>query len=337
EYMIPQYFKAMDKVPLTVNGKLDKRALPEIEYEREDEYIAPTTLVEETACNIFEEVLNIGQVSIRDNFFELGGHSLRAMRVINLLEESLGKRVELKSLFENPTPEGLARVIEEMEVNEFEPIPKGKILESYPMSSAQQRLFLINQLDETELSYNMPLCLAYEGKINEDNVLTVRSELASRHESLQTSYSFKGGEVEQKIAQETTSLLEKEEGNRVTLPETYLEEFVRPFDLSKAPLLRVKIIKTYENGGYLLFDMHHIISDGMSMNILVKDFCELYEGKELSPLNIQYKDYSQWMIDKDLGGQKDYWLDIYKEEPPVLDFPLDAVRPQIQSFEGDSV
>src|SRR5699024_10869995 len=122
-----------------------------------------------------------------------------------------------------------------------------------------------------------------------------------------------------------------------TLPETYLEEFVRPFDLSKAPLLRVKIIKTYENGGYLLFDMHHIISDGMSMNILVKEFCEIYEGKELQPLNIQYKDYSQWMKDKDLEGQKNYWLDVYREEPPVLNFPLDAVRPQIQSFEGDSV
>src|SRR5699024_6860504 len=259
------------------------------------------------------------------------------MRVMNLLEENLGKRVELKYIFKNSTPEGLARVIEEMEVNEFEPIPKIKIQESYLMSSAQKRLFLINQMDDTELSYNMPLCLAYEGKINEDNVQNVLSELARRHESLRTSFHFEEGEGVQRIAQESTILLEKEEGNRVTLPETYLEEFVRPFDLSKAPLLRVKIIKTYENGGYLLFDMHHIISDGMSMNILVKDFCELYEGKELSPLNIQYKDYSQWMIDKDLGGQKDYWLDIYKEEPPVLDFPLDAVRPQIQSFEGDSV
>src|SRR5699024_5744996 len=247
EYMIPQYFKAMDKVPLTVNGKLDKKALPKIEHIREDEYIPPTTAVEKIVCSIFEEVLEIEQVSIRDNFFELGGHSLRAMRVINLLEESLGKRVELKSLFENPTPEGLARVIEEMEVNEFEPIPKVKIQESYPMSSAQKRLFLINQLDETELSYNMPLCLAYEGKINEDNVQNVLSELARRHESLRTSFYFEEGEGVQKIAQETTILLEKEEGNRVTLPETYLEEFVRPFDLSKAPLLRVKIIKTYEN------------------------------------------------------------------------------------------
>ncbi|MGO1820499.1 non-ribosomal peptide synthetase, partial [Senegalia sp. (in: firmicutes)] len=282
-------------------------------------------------------VLGVKQVGIKDNFFELGGHSLRAMRVMNTLEEGLGKRVELKVIFKNPTPKSLARYIEEVEEEKYEAIPKVQGQEYYPMSSAQKRLFLINQMDNTQLSYNMPIRLTYEGKMDEENIQKVVDKLVTRHEALRTSFHFVDGEAVQKIAEESSIVLEKEEGDEITSPEVYLEEFIRPFNLGKAPLLRVKIVRIDDNKGYLLFDMHHIISDGMSMNIMVRDFCELYEEEELAPLNIQYKDYSQWMINKDLDKQKDYWLDIYKQKPSILDLPLDSERPQIQTFKGDSV
>src|SRR5690606_37455425 len=113
--------------------------------------------------------------------------------------------------------------------------------------------------------------------------------------------------------------------------------FVRPFDLTEAPLLRAKIIKVNQNQGYLLFDMHHIISDGMSMNIMVNDFSQFYEGKELQALTIHYKDYSEWMLNKDLKKQEDYWLAIHDKAPLASEFPLDFNRPQTPSFEGGSL
>ncbi|WP_339251672.1 amino acid adenylation domain-containing protein [Sporosarcina sp. FSL W8-0480] len=337
EYMIPSYIMAINEIPLTVNGKMDTKALPDIEWERPVEYIAPRNPVEETICNIYEEVFGIQQVSVTDNFFELGGHSLRAMNVVLLLEEKLKKRIEMNHIFDCPTPELLSKRIEEMEVGNYEPIPIAEHKDSYLMSSAQKRLFLLNQMNEAELSYNMPACLSYTGKMDEEKVQNVLNELVQRHESLRTSFHFEDGEAVQRIAAAASIKVEREERDASSSSEVYLKEFVRPFDLSKAPLLRIKIIKTKDDEGYLLFDMHHIITDGMSMNILIKEFCQLYEGKELTSLTVQYKDYSEWMSNRDFNGQQNYWLDIYAEKPTVLDFPLDAKRPQLQSFKGKSV
>lgn len=332
EYMVPSYFMQVDAIQLSSNGKVDKRALPDIEIKTERDFIAPRTKTEEIISNIFYEILSANKVGVKDSFFELGGHSLRATRLINKIEEQLGKHLELKDVFVNDTVEKLAALVDQRPFMEYVPIPEAKKKEYYPMSSSQKRIFLLCQMDSTGVLYNMPQSMRIRGKVDPVKVEKTLQILMERHEILRTEFSLVDGELVQIINPWVKAEFEYIE-DEITDENTLMKQFVRPFNLSKAPLIRICLIKRSDYW-LLMIDIHHIIGDGMSMGIFVHEFSRILMGKELQPLRRQYKDYSEWMRSRDLSKQKEFWLKEFEGSIPTLDMPLDFTRQQEQSYNG---
>jgi len=335
DYMVPSYLMQIESIPLTRNGKLDKCALPEIDVRLEREYVAPRNEIEEKLCTIFEEVLGIEEVGIKDGFFELGGHSLRATRLVNRIESELGSKVPLKDIFSHSTVEALAELMMRSELVDYTPIPTAGKKTHYEMSSAQKRIYLIQQMDLEAVTYNMPQYLKLTGAIDIEGLRQAFQNLINRHEILRTSFMMLEGELVQYVQEEVEVDFEYKTGVLENESDLMLA-FIQPFDLSQASQLRVKLVKLPDH--YLLMiDMHHIISDGMSMGTFINEFTALYNGKSLESLTHQFKDYSEWMRDRDLSDQQEYWINEFGDEIPVLDMPLDFARPKEQSFEGSMV
>ncbi len=330
EYMVPSYMMQIEKIPVNKNGKLDKKSLPEIEGKTTKEYVAPRNEIEEKICDIFSEILNIEQVSVKDGFFELGGHSLRATRLVNRIEAETGTRIALKEVFTHPAVEQLA-VLVGAENEEYVPIPKAEEKEYYPMSSAQKRTYLIQQMEPEAVTYNMSGNLKLTGEVRPDDMRAALQAMTDRHEILRTIFLMIDGEPVQKILNHVEAdfdYVTSSESN-----EELMKEFLRPFDLSSGKLVRIKLV---DKGGYhlMMFDMHHIVGDGMSVNTFTKELMALYNGEKLEPLTHQFKDYSEWMGNRDLSGQAEYWKSQFDDEIPVLNMPTDYPRPQEQSYAG---
>ena len=169
-YMIPAYMMQLESIPVTKNGKLDKRALPEIDARAIEEYIAPRTATEKIICDIFAEILNSEQVGVKDSFFEMGGHSLRATRLVNSIEEQTGARITLREVFLNSTPEALAQIADSRSGKAYEAIPKAEEKEYYPMSSTQKRMYLIQQMMPESIVYNMPFVMTMSGQADPERL-----------------------------------------------------------------------------------------------------------------------------------------------------------------------
>ncbi len=330
EYMVPANMMQIEAIPVTRNGKLDRKALPEIETKSTSEYVAPRNGTEKAICDIFTEILSVEKVGIKDSFFELGGHSLRATRLVNKIEAETGARIALKDVFAHPTPEQLA-VLAGAESEEYVPIPKAEDKQYYLMSSAQKRTYLIQQMDHEALIYNLPRNLKLTGKVRADDMRDALQAMVDRHEILRTQFLMIDGEPVQKILAHIEADFEYIESNESD--ENLISNFIRPFDLSSGKLVRIKLIN---KGKYhlMMFDMHHIISDGMSMNTFTTELMKSYNGEKLTPLTHQFKDYSEWMRSRDLSGQSEYWKNQFNDEIPVLDMPTDYPRPQEQSYAG---
>ncbi|MBR2571183.1 MAG: amino acid adenylation domain-containing protein, partial [Clostridia bacterium] len=335
EYMVPAYLLQIDRIPQTRNGKVDKRALPDILDSVKKEYVAPRSETEKAVCRIFGEILDVDNVSVTDDFFDLGGHSLRATRMANQIEEATGCRLELKQIFADPTPAGLARLIEASQAKEYEPIPRAAEAEYYPMSSSQKRTYLVCQMEEDSIAYNMPGGLTITGDVDPERIRDCMQRMIDRHEILRTAFLTVNGEPVQKVCTGVRADFECDMDETAD-EQALLSGFIRPFDLSRPSQIRMHLQKR-RGGWLLLLDMHHIISDGMSVNIFVNEFSALYNGRTLAPLTHQYKDYSEWMNGRDLSGQEKFWLDQFPGEVPVLDLPLDYPRPQKQSYQGGKV
>jgi len=342
DYMVPSYFIQLERMPLTPNGKIDRKALPEPDRSigTGAEYEAPRNETEEKLVKIWKEILGVGKIGICDNFFELGGHSLKAINLIAKTHKELNIEIPLREIFKMPTIKGIAEYIKGMEENIYASIAAIEEREHYPASSAQKRIYTLQQFEMDNTSYNMPSVMAIEGELNRNRLEGAFKKLIKRHESLRTSFEIVNEEIVQKIYKEVNfsiSCIEEKEDKA----DEIVKGYIKSFDLSKAPLLRVGLIKLAEDKHILMADMHHIISDGVSMGILTKEFAELYEGKELPELRIQYKDYAAWqneMISSEvMKKQEEHWLNTFHGEVPVLDLPTDYPRPSLQSFEGDRI
>ncbi len=332
EYMVPAYMMEIDSLPLNRNGKLDKRALPDIVEDNNREYIVPRTEMEKMVVSIFEEIIGIKEISVDANFFEIGGHSLRATRVVNRIEAETSVRVPIKVIFSEKTAEGIAKYIENIGSEQGGYINRAEKKEYYLMSSIQKRVYLIWKMDKESTAYNMPMAYKLEGKVNEAAVKEALEKLIKRHEILRTSFAMKDEEFIQKVNEKVEIDYSYEENENQILK--VLESFTKAFDLDNGNLLRMKLVKNKEDY-YLLIDMHHIVSDGMSMGIFINEFSKLYNGENLQELKLQYKDYSEWMNKRDLNEQKEYWVSKFVEEVPVINLPYDYNRPSEQSYEGE--
>ncbi|MFV4884005.1 amino acid adenylation domain-containing protein [Bacillus velezensis] len=333
-YMMPAQFIKMSEWPVTPSGKLDRRALPAPGGAADRQaYTAPRNVTEMKLCALWEEVLKNGPVGIRDHFFERGGHSLKATALVSRIAKEFGVQVPLQDIFARPTVEELASVIQDLEESPYEAIQPAQTQDTYPVSSAQKRMYVLQQLEDGGVGYNMPAVLELTGPLDRGRLEETFRQLVERHESLRTSFETgPDGEPVQRIHDSVPFQLDEAES---------ADAFVRPFCLEEAPLFRAALVKESDERHLLLTDMHHIISDGVSVNTLIKEFGELYAGRSLAPMRLQYKDYAVWQrsFQEKEGYQKQeaYWLKRLEGELPVLELPADKPRPAVRSFAGGSV
>ena len=337
-FMVPAHMMKLEKIPVTSNGKLDRKALPPIGEDSSRDYTPPRNGTENNIAAIFEKVLCINHVSIDDNFFDLGGHSLKAAIVINQIESVTGVRIPLKELFREPTVRGLARIVRDMDKS-YSPIPRAEQRDAYPMSAAQKRIFIISELDDIGIAYNVYSGVEICGNLDVEKVRKIYYQLIDRYEIFRTSFFVKDGVPLQKVLPKVEADIEYEESDSLTDEEKRMvfSEFVRPFDLAQPPLFRLQVRKVRNGNDILLFDFHHIVCDGVSIELIKSDFTKLYAGEKLTELKIQYKDFSEWLGKREISRQKDFWISQFKGDIPVLDLPLDYKRKQNQDFNGDYI
>ncbi|MGB7606024.1 MAG: amino acid adenylation domain-containing protein, partial [Lutisporaceae bacterium] len=349
-YMIPVYFIQIDKIPLTPTGKADRKALNyiadklemDMRIEAGVEYEAPRSEIEEKLVQIWEDILNIPKIGIGDNFFELGGHSLKATNIAANINKELNVSVPITEMFKTPTIKGLADYVKNAQQSVYTRIEPIEEKEYYELSSAQKRMYIIHQLDEDGISYNLPMMMSLEGEPDKTKLKETFDKLIQRHEALRTSFEVINGAPVQIVHKDVNFEIEYTEvANDNEKAGEIAARFIKAFDLSKAPLIRVALTKINDKEHVLMIDMHHIISDGVSMELFTKDFTELYDNNELTKLRIQYKDFAVWQNGMFKYGQikqqEEYWLKTFEREAPVLNMLTDYQRPNIQSFEGDSI
>jgi len=342
EYMMPAYFVEMDRIPLTPNGKVDRRALPKPDktVSRETDYVAPTDELESKIAEVWRQILDMQQVGIYDNFFSLGGHSLKAILLISRLQKECKLNVPIQWLFKHPTIHGIARYVREHGQGEYVPIQPVSNQEWYPVSFAQKRMLILEQAKQAGTTYHIPSALILTGELDVKRLEWALQVLFDRHESLRTSFHTQGGELVQRIHPYVKVTIEQGECPEA-LPDAFLNSFIRPFDLSMAPLMRVGLARMADNRHLLVFDQHHAISDGVSVSILLDELARLYAGDRLPDLPIQYKDFAVWQqqFAESVAYRKQqaYWQQVFGDDVPVMSMPTDYPRPSVQSFEGDRV
>ena len=340
DYMVPSYYVNLASLPLNPNGKVDRKALSIPHRDCERKFETPRNRVEETITEIWSEVLGVDKVGIHNNFFDLGGHSLKGTYIISRIYKELNVELSLKELFKSPTVAGISGFIENKVKSEHVSIKKAEEKEVYEVSSAQKRIYLMQQMDSTETGYNITAAILVEGILCKDKVEEVFKNLINRHDVLKTSFEIIDDKIVQRINRNFRFAMDYREKTDECI-DSIIEDFVKPFDLNIPPLLRVGLIKLAEENHLLLFDIHHIIADGVSISILTREFTELYEDKELKNQYIRYIDFSEWQnahrrTDKILN-QKKYWVEKFSDELPVLNLPLDYSRPAVRDHRGDYI
>ncbi|HKG13792.1 MAG TPA: amino acid adenylation domain-containing protein, partial [Pyrinomonadaceae bacterium] len=356
EYMIPSYFVTLERMPLTSNGKVDKRALPEPGAEEAEASETPRTPVEEVVAGLWVELLGCQRVGTKDSFFSLGGHSLLATQMLLRIRKIFKVDVPLRELFESPTVAGLAKNIElamggksEAALAPITPADRGGAL---PLSFAQQRLWFLDQLKPGSAFYNVPLAVRLTGRLDVGALESTLTEVVRRHEVLRTHFDVaEDGQPVQVIAPPRrvelppVDLSGWDEGERMAEAQRLAkEEAERAFNLSTGPLLRAGLIRLGEEEHVMLLTMHHIVSDGWSSGILIREVAALYEaysGGMESPLDelpVQYADFAVWQREylhgEALGRQLTYWKEQLTGAPAVLELPTDRPRPAVQSYRG---
>lgn len=340
DYMIPSYFIQLEKMPLTRNGKIDRKALPEPEIGAGGEFVLPRDWIERKLVKIWSEVLNIDAklIGITADFFELGGHSLKATMLVSKIYKELNIKVLIGQVFQHPTIMELSEDIKQGTAGKYASIYPVEEKEYYELSSAQKRLYIVHKIDPQSISYNLPCVLPVGENIKKDKLEAALNKLIERHESLRTFFKEINGVPVQRIHPGIVLNLDYYETSIEEVQEK-INDYIRPFDLARAPLMRSGIIKIPGIKYVWIIDIHHIVSDGTSQAVLTGDFISLYNDKELKPLKLQYKDFSEWQNNVFKKGkiksQEEYWLNLFSGEIPELFLPMDFDRPEIFTFAGD--
>jgi amino acid adenylation domain-containing protein len=329
-YMVPGRFMHLNKLPLTPNGKLDRKALPHVELQAGNDYVAPANATEERLQQLWAEALHIDPslVGVTRNFFELGGHSLRAIYLVDKIEQSFGVRIGIRQVFENITVRKLGQIIATHRKEALPVIPKADKRKYYPASSAQERLYYQQLLNPERVTSNIPMVLRLKGKWSKERLQQSFQALVNLHDSLRTSFSIEEEGVVQQVHENVTI--------EVVDNATY-ERFIRPFDLSQCPLMRCGLFYR-ENETYLIVDVHHIICDALSLNILMTDFKNIYKGNMPSPPSISYVDYACWQRTHNdhLQSQEKFWMQQLSGNLPRLDLPTLRSRETTDIYHGDT-
>jgi Condensation domain/AMP-binding enzyme/Phosphopantetheine attachment site/AMP-binding enzyme C-terminal domain len=354
DFMIPSAFVVLEQLPLTPNGKLDRKSLPapEGEWDEKRGYVGPRNGEEEILCGLFAEVLNRDQVGVHDDFFATGGHSLLATRLVSRIRSTLGVDVPIRAVFESPTVAKFAPRLQGGRKAQTSLRRHGKI-ERLPLSYTQQRLWFIDELQGGSTEYNMPEALRLRGGLDVDALRRAIQTIVDRHESLRTHFGEEHGVPVQIIAPSLTLEIPMEDLSRLSSIEQQRQvtasvnkEWSKPFDLVHGPVLRVKLLKLAEEEHILLRTFHHIVSDGWSLGVFMRELRDLYEaysqGRDnpLPDLPLQFADFALWQTQDAMAGAQDEDLAFWEKQlagiPEELEIPRDRPRPPLQTYAGNA-
>ncbi len=355
-FMIP-HLVLLDLLPLMPNGKVDRGALPNVHLLSGAEYKAPFSNTEKVLTDIWQEILGKSDIGIADNFFELGGHSLKATQMVTRIYKRLQAKLELRTIFVNPTIESLGKAIDSSmasgnrtAVPAIQPAPP---MDYHPLSHGQYRLWVLDRLEPGNVAYNMPAAYNFHGKLNVGALEKAYALLIERHEALRTVFRLIDEEPTQYILPAYLPSLrlvvedwrDKEERSPTLGQRAAMEASFR-FDLERGPLIRASLIQLTDEEFVLFLNLHHIICDGWSMSVITRDLRQLYEtcctqsSAVLTPIAFQYKDYAYWQrahfAHSAQNVHRKFWLDLFNDGVPVLNLPLDKQRPAKRSFNGDA-
>jgi amino acid adenylation domain-containing protein len=352
-YMVPAVFMLLSSLPRTPSGKVDRRALPAPDLRRRGpgtDYAPPETAVEQLLAAIWEDLLGVSPVGLHDSFFDLGGHSLLATQVISRVREALHLDLPVRHLFDGPTVGELAQAVEAARAGgsaaqapPIVPVPRNRDL---PLSFGQQRLWFLQQLDPGSHAYNTPFALRLSGRLDTGALAWTLEQVVRRHETLRTTFRVSGGEPVQVIAPPCPQPLPSVdlsalppavgwgEAQRLTAAEART-----PFDLSRPPAVRLRLLRLTPGEHVLLFTIHHVSGDGWSVGVLTREVAELYaactagRAPDLPALPVQYADFAvwqrEWLQGEALEAQIAYWRERLASAPPFLELPTDRPRPPV--------
>jgi amino acid adenylation domain-containing protein len=353
EYMLPTACVLLQTLPLTRNGKLDVAALPEpCLFGGATENPRPSSPTEQALATVWSRILSRSELPVNGNFFALGGHSLLAIRVISAIRESFGVELPLAGFFEQPTIAQVAALIDRSERKRALPrITRVDNRESLPLSFSQHRLWLIDRLEGGSPQYNMPAAFELCGVFDEEACRRSLDLIVQRHEVLRTTYAEIDGRPVQRVHAEVSMPLPvldlsgiAQESREEAVERAIRSDARRPFALDRDLMLRAQLLKLSPDNYVLIFNMHHIASDGWSVSVLIREFVTAYrafsagENPVMKPLPVQYGDFAYWqrraLANEVLAPEVDYWRRHLAALPHVHSLPLDKPRPIRQTYNG---
>ncbi|MDR0212195.1 MAG: amino acid adenylation domain-containing protein [Pseudomonas putida] len=350
EYMVPVAFVELAALPLTANGKLDRRALPLPERSAlvEESYQAPEGELENTLAQVWAQLLQVERVGRHDGFFSLGGHSLLAMRMVSQVRQQLGVELPLATLFASDELAAVAAQLASAARSELPPLLALLRETPQPLSFAQQRLWFLAQMAGGNQAYNVPLALGLRGPLDSDALERAVGRIVERHDTLRSQFVAHGDTAEVRIAASPVAgWFRQETVSAEALAERLQAEAGRAFDLGRDPLLRVCLLRLDAEHHVLVLNLHHIVADGWSLGVLTRELSALYpalrdgHADPLPPLALQYGDYAawqqRWLTGEQLQRQADFWRQALDGAPALLKLPADRPRPERQDFAGASL
>ncbi|MGM0439762.1 MAG: amino acid adenylation domain-containing protein [Chlamydiota bacterium] len=349
-YMIPSAYIALESMPLTHNGKIDRKKLPKpkaADLTALSEMVVPRNEIEESLAEIWQEILKLERVSVKDHFIKLGGHSLLAAQVVHKINRRFQLALPLKVIFEKPTIELLAHeVADELSCTASEGKAGIKLCprsEMLPLSYSQNRLWFLDQLEEHSPIYNVPYVVTIKGTLNAARLEKAINTVVERHEILRTSFPAKDGVPYQDIAPRANFRLQTSNvADEAEAQQEILKKAQKPFDITRLPLFRVALVEVNSQKSFMACAFHHIIFDGRSIELFLKEVCHIYSEKDdaqLPQLSIQYADYAYWEQhghDNEATEHNliDWWQKSLAGAPHFLNLPIDHPRPPVQTFRG---
>ena len=340
-YMVPNKFICLDKMPHTPNGKIDRKSLSSIEFIDDEDFVSPQNPIEETLCSIIKEIIDIDKINMNDNLFTIGFDSINIIEISIKIKEIFGIEISIKDLYNSHSISELAKIIEKFGTKKIiHHLPKAKKMDLYPLSFEQKEIFYASQIVKNSTVYNVSGGFLINLKLSTQKIKSTFDKIIENQPSLRTCFKIVDGVCYQKILDNVNIEINAYEDDLSNL-KNLINHFPKPFNLEVAPLLRIEVHYS-KNKTLILVDSHHIIMDGTSIYLLLKDFCEIYSGNDIKKLDYTYIDYTMW--ERDFENSEDsnkfdkYWISkINTSDLPILNLPYDFPITNVKTFNGDSV
>ena len=337
EYAIPADVAVLESFQRLDDGSIDENALSGLDmFSQEQE---PLNEMESSIAEIWNELLGTEHVGANDHFFNIGGNSLKATVMLSRIYREFGIQIPIGQWFQQPTVRQLSGLLNGHAEESYDLIPVQPQQEYYGISASQKRIYILEQLEANSLIHNIPGQIHLAGELDPDRLITALQQIVDRHRVFRTSFEIRGQEIVQRIGDAVVLDVPYSELSSEETTDDRFRNFVKPFDLTQAPLFRAELVKLSDAESLLLVDMHHLISDGYSMAVFMKELVGLYQGDALPELRVQYTDFAVWqnqtVNEQRMREQEAYWLNEFVGELPTLNMPMDYPRPGQLSVEGE--